>query len=341
MFSDLQQRLNNLTLFNEVGRSISAKLDLDSLLTTVLNAAGELVGTDLVTIFLPDPEADGKFAPRQTIGYDLAKIGDLRFGPAEGLVGTVIADPRAIIISNVEAEPRYKQHESSTIIKSMMIVPLTVAGQLVGVLTADKPVVNGFSNTDLVVLSTLADQAAVAIDNARLFEAERDQRALAESLRDLSAGLSRTLNVNDVLDRMLTEVGRVVPHDAANIMMIDESSGQAQVVRSHGYDQIEPGLNAAVMTLSLPVRDTVNLRQVVESSRPLIINDTRSYVGWVETPQTAWVRSYLCGPLRVRDQVVGFFNLDSSAVGFFTNTHAERLLAFTGQAAVAIENARL
>jgi len=341
LFSDLQQRLNNLTLFNEVGRSISAKLDLDLLLTTVLNAAGELVGTDLVTIFLPDPEADGKFAPRQTIGYDLAKIGDLRFGPAEGLVGTVIADPQAIIISNVEAEPRYKQHASSTIIKSMMIVPLTVAGQLVGVLTADKPAVNGFSNTDLVVLSTLADQAAVAIDNARLFEAERDQRALAESLRDLSAGLSRTLNVNDVLDRMLTEVGRVVPHDAANIMMIDESSGQAQVVRSRGYDQIEPGLSAAVMTLSLPVRDTVNLRQVVESSQPLIINDTRSYAGWVETPQTAWVRSYLCGPLRVRDQVVGFFNLDSSAVGFFTNTHAERLLAFTGQAAVAIENARL
>ncbi len=89
------------------------------------------------------------------------------------------------------------------------------------------------------------------------------------------------------------------------------------------------------------MRDTVNLRQVAESGRPLIIGDTRDFAGWIETPQTAWVRSYLCGPLRIRDQVVGFFNLDSAVPGFFTNAHAERLMAFAAQAAVAIENARL
>ena len=100
-------------------------------------------------------------------------------------------------------------------LKSMILVPLSVAGQLIGVLTADKPVPNAFTNTDLVVLSTLADQAAVAIENARLFEAEREQRALSETLRDLSTALGRSLNVSDVLDQMLTEVERIVPHDAA------------------------------------------------------------------------------------------------------------------------------
>jgi PAS domain S-box-containing protein len=253
----------------------------------------------------------------------------------------VIADPRAVIIPDIAADPDYVQYDNIPVMRSMILVPLSVAGQLIGMLTADKPTPNSFTNTDLVVLSTLADQAAVAIENARLFEAERDQRALAETLHDLSTGLSRTLNVSDVLDRMLTEVGRVVSHDAANIMMIEEPGAQAQVVRSRGYDRIEPGLSAAVMTLRFPVRDTVSLRQAAETGRPLVINDTREFPGWIDTPQTAWVRSQICGPLRVRDQVVGFFNLDSATPGFFTNAHAERLMAFATQAAVAIENARL
>ncbi len=341
LFADLQQRLNNLTLFNEVGRSISTKLDLDALLSTVLDAACELVGSDHATIFLSDLAADGKFVPVKTVGYELSAISELQFGPNEGLVGQVIVDPHAVIIPDVEEDPHYVRHASVPTLRSMILVPLSVAGQLSGVLTVDKPTPNSFTNTDRVVLSTLADQAAVAIDNARLFEAERDQRALAEALRDLSTGLSRTMNVSDVLDRMLTEVGRVVPHDAANIMLIEEPGGQAQVVRGQGYERIEPGLTAAVMNLRFPVRDTINLRQVAESGRPLIISETRDFAGWVVTPQTAWVRSYLCGPLRIRDQIVGFFNLDSSVPGFFTNAHAERLMAFTAQAAVTIENARL
>jgi PAS domain S-box-containing protein len=341
LFSDLQQRLNNLTLFNEVGRSISAKLDLDALLTTVLDAACQLVNSQHATIFLGDPAADGKFTPAKTVGYDLSVISQLQFGPNEGLVGQIIADPRALIIPDVAEDPHYVRFDGAPALRSMILAPLSVAGQLIGVLTADKPTPKSFTNTDLVVLSTLADQAAVAIDNARLFEAERDQRTLAEALRDLSASLGRTLNVSDVLERMLTEVDRVVPHDAANIMMIEEPGGQAQVVRSRGYDRIEPGLTAAVMNLRFPVRDTVNLRQVADSGRPLIVGDTHDYAGWVITPQTAWVRSYLCAPLRIRDQVVGFFNLDSAEPGFFTSVHAERLMAFATQAAVAIENARL
>ena len=107
LFSDLQQRLNNLTLFNEVGRSISAQLDLESLLVTVLDAACELVGADHATIFLRDAAADGKFVPRQTVGYDLAQISTLQFGPGEGLVGAVIADARAFIVPNVDEDPRY------------------------------------------------------------------------------------------------------------------------------------------------------------------------------------------------------------------------------------------
>ncbi len=342
LFADLQQRLNDLTLFNEVGRSISAKLDLKSLLNTVLDAARELATAEHATIFLPDP-TDGRFVPRQTAGYRLDAIAQMRFGPNEGLVGVVVADPRGLIVPDVQASPFYVPHAATGGIGSMLLVPLMVAGNLIGVLTVDKIVTNGFTNTDLVVLSTLADQAAVAIENARLFEAEREQHALAESLREISAALSSTLDFDAVLDQMLLRVGQVVPHTAANLMLIDSEQGHAvaHVVRSQGYEAISPGLAAALPTLEFRVNEVDNLRQMVNSGRTFVVADTRTYPGWVHTPETAWVRSLLSAPIRLREQVVGFFNLDSDTPNFFTPVHAERLQTFANQAAVAIENARL
>lgn len=342
LFADLQQRLNDLTLFNEVGRSISAKLDLDALLDTVLDAACELVGGEHATIFLPDP-GDGKLTPRKTVGFDLAAISGMRFGPNEGLVGMVVADRRGVVVPDVQASPYYVPHAASAVIGSMLLVPLTVAGELIGVLTVDKNVINGFTNTDLVVLSTLADQAAVAIENARLFEAEREQHALAESLREVASTLNSTLDFDALLDQMLTHVGRVVPHTAANIMLIDyeRQHGVAHIVRARGYDAIDAGLAARLLSLEFPVNEVDNLRQMVETGRTFVVADTRSYPGWVHTPETSWVRSLLSAPIRLRDQVVGFFNLDSDTPNFFTPVHAERLQTFADQAAVAIENARL
>ncbi len=340
LYADLQQRLDNLTQLNEVGRLFSAKLNLDSLLTTVLDASIKLVGSQHATIFLRDPN-DGKFTPHTTIGFELSEISNLRFGPGEGLVGKVIEDRRAIIIPDVRNEPQFVEHPAVSKLRSALLVPLLVADQLIGVLSVDKAAPNGFSETDLVILSTLADQSAVAIDNARLFEAEREQRALAESLRDLAGALNSTLNFNEVVDQMLLFIERVVPHDAANIMLIDEAQAVAQVVRSRGYDHIAPGLEQAIQTLRFPVKDVSNLRTIVETGQPYIISDTRTYPGWVTTPETQWVRSYVCAPIRLRDSVVGFFNLDSATPSFFTQAHADRLMAFADQAAVAIENARL
>ena len=90
----------------------------------------------------------------------------------------------------------------------MLLVPLSVAGQLIGVLTVDKLVPNGFTNTDLVVLSTLADQAAVAIENARLFE--ESQRRLRDQslLYEAGQAISSTLEYQQVLETVSHQVER-------------------------------------------------------------------------------------------------------------------------------------
>ncbi len=167
--------------------------------------------------------------------------------------------------------------------------------------------------------------------------AERDQRLLAEALRDAAAAVASTLSFDEVLDRILAELDRVVSHDAARIMLIEE--GVARGVRGRGYDERSPA--APITALRLPVAETVNLRTMVETGRPFVVSDTTIYPGWIVHSQQPWVRSNAGAPLCVRGQVIGFLSVDSTTPGFFTPAHAERLQAFADQAAVALENARL
>ena len=171
----------------------------------------------------------------------------------------------------------------------------------------------------------------------RAEDAEHEQRALAEALRDTAETLSSTLDYGEVLDHILTAVGRVVPHDAGTIMLIDGES--AHVVRSYGYEK--RGFNFEIMEIELPLAETNNLRQMLETGQTVVVDDTHSYPGWKRLAATDWLHSNVGAPISIYGEVIGFILLDSQTPGFFTPVHAERLEAFANQAALAIHNARL
>jgi GAF domain-containing protein len=190
-----------------------------------------------------------------------------------------------------------------------------------------------FPEEQLAIARQIADQLTIALQQARLFEAETLRRQEAEALYDIAAAFNTTLELDDLLDRILANIERVAPHDAANIMLIE--SGVARIVRSRGYDKYD--LQETVQSLRFPLADTANLRRIAESGRPVIISDTRADPDWVNS----WVRSYLGAPIRFEGRVIGFLNLDSASPNFFTPAQAERLQAFTNPAGLAINNAWL
>ncbi len=146
--------------------------------------------------------------------------------------------------------------------------------------------------------------------------AEREQHELSEALRDTAAALTSTLDPDSVMARILANVGRVVPHDSANIMLIE-----GKAVRFAYWNNYPPECEALFKSLRLPI--------------------TALYAGWIYFPELAWVRSHSSAPIRVRGQVIGFLNLDSKTPSFFNSLHAERLQIFADQAAIALENAQL
>ncbi len=176
-------------------------------------------------------------------------------------------------------------------------------------------------------------------ERQRMVEVVQEQRTLAETLRDVAIVLNSTLKLDEVLDRVLANVDRIVPYDSANIMLIDASRDIVRIVRSRGY--VERGLGDFAQSLRFEMAQLSVLPEASVTRQPIVVPDTQLQPGWQQLPEVNWIRSYLCAPICVREQAVGFINLDSATPGFFTLAHAERLQTLAEQVALAIENARL
>jgi diguanylate cyclase (GGDEF)-like protein/PAS domain S-box-containing protein len=185
----------------------------------------------------------------------------------------------------------------------------------------------------------LIGRAIVAHDITRrkqIEEAERRQRTLAEALRDTAAILNSSLELEQVMDKILANVSRVVKYDAADLLVIE--AGVARVARRHGMPESWP--EASTRTLRLPVADTPSLRRMVETGKPVIYSDVRQHPEWLRFPEVNWVQSYAGAPIKLAEQVVGFINVTCATPGCYTEEDAKRLEALADQAAIALQNAQ-
>ncbi|GAB4494724.1 MAG: hypothetical protein Fur0016_31940 [Anaerolineales bacterium] len=169
-------------------------------------------------------------------------------------------------------------------------------------------------------------------------EAEREQRMLAEALTHTAENLTSSLEFDQILQLILKYVGKVVPHDAANISLI---KGQhVYYVGTKGYEKYGIAPNA-VQSLNFKYKEISNLRQMYLTKQPVVIPNTQQDPQWAKVPEAMWIQSYVGAPIIINHKVVGFISLDSSIPDFFNEKHAQRLEAFSAQAAIAIQNARL
>ena len=170
-------------------------------------------------------------------------------------------------------------------------------------------------------------------------QAEREQRTMAEALEKTAAILTSTLDLDQVLDSILVTLENVIPHDSANIMLVDENTYTASVAR---YKK-NPKINAAQKPPidEFPIFETPTLFTMYHTKQPYVISDVSEDSSWIEQIGSDWIRSYIAAPILFGDEVLGFLNLVSDTVNFYSLPDGERLLAFANHASIAIRNARL
>ncbi len=333
---DLQQ----LERILAISRDLSTTAALQDLLHKIVEAASELTASQEAGILLFD-EHSGQlhFHAATNLTPELTRVSV----PLEGsIAGSTFTSGQAIIVSDARSDPRYYpavEESTGLVARSLLAVPLQFKEQRIGVIEVENKQ-NGqpFVQQDIDTLTVLAAQAAVAIANAQMRQDLEKARDLAQALRQASAALSSTLDHDQVLDRIMEQVSKVVAYDAVNIMLIEGDT--VRVFRRRGYERFAPA--APPDAPPMRIADMPRLAQIVRTRQPLVIPDTSQDKDWVYSrPDHTWIQSYIGVPISAREQIIGFLNVNSATRGFFTADDGERLRTFADHAAIAIENARL
>jgi len=176
-------------------------------------------------------------------------------------------------------------------------------------------------------------------DHKRINAIQQEQEVMAEAQLEIAKLLTSTLDLREVFSRILDSIDQVVPNNAANIILIQD--GKAQLVDRDDYSD-----KSAIQKLKAgetPPEHYDDLRRILETDTPLIVSNTQQYLETHDDMQsrTPWLNSHIGIPIRLRERIIGFLNVDSIYPGAFTEHHVEQLELFAEQATIAIHNAQL
>jgi PAS domain S-box-containing protein len=249
----------------------------------------------------------------------------------------VVRSRRPQVFADVSQNPHFASEvHGSSRIRGWICAPMLIGNRVTGVISVDK-FEPDFYNDELAELVTaVAAQAAMAIENARLLETERGARDQAETLRAAAQSLSSTLDLPSVFDLILTELRKVVPYRAATVQQLD--GYDMVIVGGHGFPNIEE-----LVGLRFDWRGPDDpAREVVETREPVIIADVSARFEHFkeEAHGGGRVKAFMGVPLLVGDRLIGMLTVDSLEAGFYTPEHANVAKAFAAYAATAVEKAR-
>ena len=330
----IQKQLQEQLALNTIAVVGSKANSEDDLVRNVTESVAQLLYSDHFGVLLLDEELGVLRVHPSYRGVSMKDL-QLTFPLGESIVGQVAISGQTKKIDDTSQEPAYYSPE--TTMASELCVPLKIGERVFGVINAESRNLNAFSGDDTRLLETIAGYLATAIDRIRNEEAERQQRVLAEALRDTAEKLNSTLDINEILDHVLDNVDRVVPHDAANIMLIEGS--QARVVSQRGY--AEYGIEHWIKNSKHDISTIPNWSGIVKTLQPDLVPDTSEDSTWVSFPETSWIKSYVAVPIQRNDIAIGVISLDSETPHFFNKEHAKRLQIFADQVSVSLENASL
>lgn len=169
-------------------------------------------------------------------------------------------------------------------------------------------------------------------------QAERAQRQLAETLSAANVALTQSLNLESVLEALLDYVGRIVPYDSANVMLLETESRLAVRV-ARGYERWTNPARIRGAIFDVPANRL--LEALLTTRQSCLIADTHLEPNWDMRPGVEHVRSWLGVPLIAGGHVIGLYSLDKTEPNYFTPEHRRMAEMLVGQAAVAIQNAWL
>lgn len=242
---------------------------------------------------------------------------------------------RMKVVDDVRYLSGFKSEGADSRIRGWMCIPLIVGKKTIGILTIDSFEVAAYQEEDAKITQVFANQAAIAIENARLFEQEHTALEQVKTLYSASLALAEITDLAKVLEVIVTELRTVVPYDSVSVQEL--KGDYFEIISAAGFPDL-----SEVLGMTFEINKNYIVKQVLVSQTYLIYDDIRENPDFeARTFEEYQIRGWMGIPIIFRDQVIGIFALDKKEAGFYTPKHAELAMSFAAQTAIAIENARL
>ncbi len=342
----LEARAHQLKTLNEIGRLLASSLNIDEVLELVVRYAASLLNAEGGSLLLLD-EDSGDLVFRISSGPAGEQLRGMKVPAGKGIAGNCFSSNKPIIANDVRQESSWYRafdQKSDFVTRSILAVPLSVRGRTIGVLEAvNRKDGAKFDEENAELLLSFGSQAAIAIENARLFTStDQALRRRVEELtfmQHIDRQLNATLDYREVMSQTLDWALRIT---RANIGLIaayhDEGDGEPglQFLAHKGYP--EEIINRYQEDALWPLNRGL-IGWTVRQGKPSPVTDVTQDPHYEPSPPG--IRAQLTIPIRRENRVIGVLALESEDPSCFNDESIESINRLIEHAAIAIDNARL
>ena len=335
--AELHVEKSHLELLYRLSQKLAATLEpqevaekaLQLITETLGNCFGEVYVTENGQKFL-QLLATQNYSPQ--LVEKLSSQPYLRMGA--GITGGAVELRRPILVPNVHNDSRWVHvPDLDVAIQSVAAIPLSARDEVVGVMILGSPEIDAINHTHLPLFQSIAAPVALALQNARLFAAERSRRQEAEMLRNAASAVTLDLSLEQILHVLLERLRQVVHFDSACVLLWEGKE-------LHALAAVDLPRPKEVVNQRFPV-DGSFFADIQREQRAIFFDDVQAlprFSGWGGTSTT---RGWMGVPLIQRGAVMGYITLDSLQVGSYGKREAFLAQAFADRIAITIVNAHL
>jgi GAF domain-containing protein len=329
---------SQVALLHRISSIVSSDQDLEQNLRELVDLAMGATGCDACLVYLIEPTSNEMVLRASQLPHD-AEIGHVRLKMGEGITGWVAVHNSVVALGkNAFQDARFKSFKSlqEDTYEAFLSVPLVHSGELIGVINVHHREAHPHSPDEVALVTFIGEQMGGLIGRVRLAEESRSANRRLETL----AAVAQTISAESYLERILQAISEMVAEtlDSAvcSILLVDEEKKELTVsaARCSSPDYLH----------RLPIRMEGSLiEHVIREAQPVIIpnvNEEKAYK-YPELARKSGLVSALAAPLLSQGKVIGSINIYTRESRAFPEDEVGFLKAVAGQAAVAIQNARL
>ena len=334
LYNAAQRRAEQFEVLSELGRRLTSILAVDALLDQVVRLIQQAFKYDVVEIGLV--EGDELVFKRRAKVLSDTQLESFRIKIGEqGITGEVAATGKTLLVPDVSRDQRYVNIDDDDT-RSELAVPLKSKGLVIGVLNIQSRELDAFDESDLVLTQSLADQVAIAIENARLFIGEQRRADQFRVISEVGGHISSILDVEVLLQEMSRLIREAFGYYHVAFGLIEED----EVIYKAGSGELsdEPGFQFEPARLKVGLEGITGW--VASTGESFYVPDVSKEPRYIEM-RGSKTRSELTVPISARGKVLGILDVQSDQLNAFDESDLTVLQSLAYQAGVAIENATL